>query len=82
MVTIQWELAEKASVMDMEIKTPLIVPIEYAGKWIVWNSEGTQIIASGQSFQEAFEAAAATGENEPVFEKCPKANERFVGMHR
>jgi len=59
-----------------------IVPIEYAGKWIAWNREGTRIVASGQSFLEAVQAAEAAGESQPGFEKCPKADVRFVGLQR
>ena len=59
-----------------------IVPLEYAGKWIAWNHEGTRIVASGRTFQETKDAAAETGETDPVFEKAPKADVRFVGIHR
>jgi hypothetical protein len=59
-----------------------IVPIEYAGQWIAWNAEGTQIVASGRTIQEVVQAAAAAGEKQPVFAKVPKADVRFVGLQR
>src|SRR5260370_41643486 len=59
-----------------------IVPIEYAGKWIAWNQEGTRIVASGQTLQEAIEAAAKAGESDPILGKAPKADVRFVGLQR
>ncbi len=62
----------------IEAETPP-VPIEYAGKWIAWNQQETRIVASGHTFQEAAEAAAAAGEKFPVFAKAPKAHVRFLG---
>jgi hypothetical protein len=59
-----------------------IVPLEYAGLWIAWNQEGTRIVASGRTIDEAAESAAAAGETRPVFSKGPKADVRFVGIHR
>ena len=59
-----------------------IVPLEYAGKWIAWTHEHTRIIASGRTFQEANDAAKAAGEADPIFAKAPKADVRFVGVHR
>jgi hypothetical protein len=59
-----------------------IVPLKYAGLWIAWNHESTRIIASARTFQEAKDAAVAAGENDPILEKAPKANVRFVGIQR
>jgi hypothetical protein len=59
-----------------------VVPLEYAGLWIAWNHEGTRIIASGRTIDEAAEGAAAAGETRPVFAKAPKSDVRFVGIHR
>jgi hypothetical protein len=49
------------------------VPIEYAGKWIAWDHESTQILGSGRTLSEAAEAAKARGEKDPVLEKVPRA---------
>ena len=69
--------------MNSESKTESpIVPLEYAGKWIAWNHEGTRIIASGRTVEEVVKAAAATGEADPMFAKVPRADARFVGLHR
>ena len=59
-----------------------IVPLEFAGMWIAWNHEGTRIVASGRTIAEVVKAAAAAGEKAPMFDKAPKANVRFVGIHR
>ena len=68
--------------MSVAVNESPIVPLEYAGKWIAWNHEGTRIVASGRTFQEAKDAAAAAGETDPVLGKAPKADVRFVGIQR
>ena len=70
--------------MDPETKpveSP-IVPLEYAGKWIAWNHEHTRIIASGGTVEDVVKAAAAAGETDPIFDKVPRADVRFVSFHR
>jgi hypothetical protein len=68
---------------DMTVpKTPPIVPIEYAGKWIAWDFEQTKIVASGRTYAETIEAAQATGEKRPILEKTPDARVRFLGGYR
>jgi hypothetical protein len=59
-----------------------IVPIEYAGKWIAWNHEGTRIVASGRTFEEVVQAAKDAGELDPIFRKAPKADVRLVPFNR
>ena len=62
--------------------SPPTVPKKYAGKWIVWNYQRTKIVASGDSFVEAKQAAAAAGESKPIFAKAPRADVRFIGGKR
>jgi hypothetical protein len=61
------------------VKPPPIVPKEYAGKWIAWDERQTHIIASGRTYDEAYQAAIATGETNPLLAKAPPADVRFVG---
>lgn len=65
----------------MSTESP-VVPVEYAGRWIAWNHQGTRIVASGRTLQEAALAAVAAGETHPVFAKVPKAEARFVVLQR
>lgn len=58
---------------------PPAVPLEYAGKWVAWNTDQTRIVASGDSLPEVRQAVLEAGEREPVFAKAPRANVRFVG---
>ena len=59
-------------------KEPIVVPREYAGRWIVWDRRRARIVASGKDLQEAKVAADAAGEEEPGFEWVPPADRRFV----
>jgi hypothetical protein len=66
--------------MDISnLRRPPMAPIEYAGKWVAWDHDETRIVASGQTFAEAVEAAERAGEKDPVMHKVPKANVHFVG---
>ena len=47
------------------------VPAEFAGQWIAWNRDQTQIVASGSSFNQVKERAAALGESSVVLAKVP-----------
>ena len=67
---------------EPRFSAPRVVPREYAGLWIAWDYEGTRIVASGATFEEVVKAAADAGEARPVFAKVPKANVRFIGLHR
>jgi hypothetical protein len=56
-----------------------VVPKEYAGMYIVWNNEETEIIASGRTFAEARQAAIDAGQTDPLVQKVPRADRLFVG---
>ena len=54
-------------------------PTEYSGKWIAWDSpERTKIIASGDSYDDAYDAAQATSVPDPVLQKVPARKRRFI----
>ena len=63
------------------LKNEPIVPIEFAGKWIVWNENHTQIVASGNSFREAHEKVQKIGKKKVWFDKVPSKDEFFGGMY-
>ena len=60
----------------------VIVPKEYAGKWVAWSTAGDAIVASGETLPAVIRAAKITGEADPSFEKIPPANVRLVGIVR
>jgi hypothetical protein len=63
-------------------REPPIVPIEYAGLWIAWDKERSTIVASGKTFAEVRRAAQRAGETEPLFDKVPPVDVRFVGRYQ
>ena len=52
---------------------------EYAGQWVAWNKEGTEIVAHGRELSVVHDAAIAAGHLDCVLEKVPKANTVFIG---
>lgn len=55
------------------------VPAEFAGKWIAWDSQHERIIASARTLEEVCRIVDQTGEVDPLFEKVPPLEGRFVG---
>ena len=51
---------------------PPPVPLEYAGQWIAWNEECTEILACGGDFTEVHDQAVLGGCARPVFHKIPR----------
>ena len=58
---------------------PSAVPAELGGKWVAWNSEHTRIVAHAETLQQLWQAIRETQVDDPVFEKVPRADVRFVG---
>lgn len=58
------------------------VPAELGGKWIAWSSNGTRIVAHGDTLDACEKAAAKAGEKDPSFEKAPRADVRIIGVRR
>jgi hypothetical protein len=54
-----------------ENKVPQSMPLELAGRWVAWSSDGLRIIGSGKTLEEAEAAAAAAGEDDPMLEVAP-----------
>ncbi len=51
-------------------KVPQSMPMELAGRWVAWSSDGLRIIGSGKTLEEAEAAACAAGEEDPIFERA------------
>jgi hypothetical protein len=51
-------------------KVPQSMPLELAGRWVAWSSDGLRIIGSGTTLEEAVAVAAAAGEEDPIFERA------------
>jgi hypothetical protein len=55
------------------------VPIEYAGKWVAWKKDHSEILAHSDTIQELWQIVRDLHIEEPVFEKVPRSDIRFVG---
>ena len=60
-------------------RRPQTIPLEFAGRWIAWSPDGMKIVASGGSFEEAEQAAAAAGFAEVAVERVPEGRQRIIG---
>ncbi len=58
---------------------PSAVPAELGGKWVAWNAEHTCIIAHAETLQQLWQATQERRIDDPIFEKVPLADVRFVG---
>ncbi len=54
------------------------VPLEYAGKWIAWSDDWTEIVASGIDVAEVSKAARALGVKQPFLEKVPRPDTHYA----
>lgn len=55
-------------------------PIELAGKWVAWNAEHTRVVADAETLPQLWQAVREAKIEDPIFEKVPRADVRFVGM--
>ena len=67
---------------NKEHRIPPVVPKEFAGQWVAWNSDASAIIANGPDLKAVMHDAEKTGEAEPSFERIPRHDVRLVGARR
>jgi len=65
---------------SVAVKSADAVPAEYSGKWVAWNSNHSRIVAQSASVAELWNIVKKQGIEDPVFEKVPRSDVRFVGM--
>lgn len=58
---------------------PMPAPIEYAGQWVAWNKNRTQIVAHGANLRTAHQAAVAAGYPNALLQKVRRPNTIFIG---
>lgn len=56
------------------------VPVEFAGKWVAWSADHSRIVAHAESLPRLWQVVQEEGIEDPIFEKVPQADVRFVGM--
>ena len=60
--------------------SPNAVPVKYAGKWIVWNSDHSQITGSADTVNDVWRIVREGLFIDPIFEKYRGLTYGFVGM--
>lgn len=59
---------------------PRPAPVEFAGQWVAWNKERTQIVAHGTEMAAVHTAAVAAGHLNPILQRVRHPNIHFIGM--
>ena len=62
-----------------QVRPPQAVPAEFAGRWIVWNADHSRIVAHADTLQRLWQLARDQRIDDPVFERVPRTDVRFVG---
>ena len=60
-------------------KRPPPAPIEFAGEWVAWSHDRTEVLTHGDDLEAVYAAAVAAGHPNAVFQKVPEANVYFIG---
>ena len=58
---------------------PKPAPPEYAGQWVAWDHDRSQVMAHGATLQEVWNAAAEAGVVDPVYERVRRPEELVLG---
>jgi len=58
----------------------IAVPVDLAGKPVAWNRAHTCVVAHAETLQQFWHAVHEAKIDDPVFEKVPHADVRFVRM--
>jgi hypothetical protein len=61
---------------------PQPAPVEYAGKWVAWNSQETEIVGSGVTAKEAYAMATEAGYEDVVLQRVRRIDQVFIGGTR
>lgn len=58
---------------------PRPAPVEYAGQWVAWNKERTEIVAHGRDMAAVHDAAVAAGHPASILQRVRKPDVSFIG---
>jgi len=62
-----------------ELQHPPPAPIEFAGQWVAWNKQRTEIVAHGRDMATVHRAALAAGHPDAILQRVRRPDERFIG---
>jgi hypothetical protein len=51
------------------------LPKELSGKWVAWDRDETRIVATGDTFDEAKQSAAAAGQSAVLMARVPMSSQ-------
>lgn len=60
-------------------KHPQPAPVEFAGQWVAWNQERTEIIAHAPDFATAWKTAREAGFPDAILQRVRRPDERLIG---
>ena len=60
-------------------RRPKPAPPEFAGEWVAWNREQTEVIAHGLHLAEVHQTALAAGHPDTVMQKVRRPDAVFIG---
>ena len=60
-------------------RRPKPAPIEFAGQWVAWNKQQTEIVAHGVDVAAVRAAAVAAGHADAILEKVRRPEFVFIG---
>lgn len=63
----------------IDVKSANVLLLEHCGKWVAWNSDHSRVVAHSDTITELWELVQKSGIEDPVFEKIPRCDVRFVG---
>jgi len=58
---------------------PKPAPVEFAGQWVAWNHERTEIVGHGTDIIDVRAAAIAMGHSDAIFQKVRRPGSVFIG---
>lgn len=56
-------------------------PVSYAGKWVAWTEDGSEIVASARTLRSVQLRATRAGHPGAIFERIPRNLEPIQGVH-
>jgi len=62
-----------------DLNQPMPAPVEFAGQWVAWNKQRTEIIAHGPEMARVHSAAVAAGHPDAVLQKVRRPDMLFIG---
>ena len=58
---------------------PPPAPVEFAGQWVAWNKQRTEIVAHGMDWEAVHAAASAAGHPDAILQHVRQPGSRFIG---